>query len=292
MELKHLKTFQCVANFLNFSKAAEVLNFSQPTVSTQIQTLEQELNQKLFIHLGKKTYLTSAGKILKEYVDELFVMVDKIENHFNEMGEFFGHISIAAYETYCTINLPPVISKYLQDNKEVNLELYSCFTKEVIKGVKENDYDIGIVSGVVEYPGVMNIPIGVDRMEIVVSDKLYQKYTREEIFQECTYIKYRADAPDYDADIKAVLQKSGWIPKRQMEFRSLAAIKQAVLDGIGISIMTEDIVKAELKSGRIVSLTPPDINVMSKTSIIVLEEKAKLNEIESFILLLKKMWKM
>lgn len=72
MELRNLKTFQVVAECSNFTKAAEKLNFTQPTVTAQIQSLEKELNQLLFFRVGRTNHLTPAGKLLKKYTDELF----------------------------------------------------------------------------------------------------------------------------------------------------------------------------------------------------------------------------
>ena len=60
MELRQLKTFQTVATLLNFNRSAQVLNYSQSAVSTQIQLLEEELGVSLFDRLGKSVRLTEA----------------------------------------------------------------------------------------------------------------------------------------------------------------------------------------------------------------------------------------
>lgn len=67
MELRNLKTFQVVANELNMTKAAKILKYTQPTITLQIQVLERELNHSLFTRIGKKTFLTPAGKIKAAY---------------------------------------------------------------------------------------------------------------------------------------------------------------------------------------------------------------------------------
>ena len=97
MELRLLRTFQCVASCLNFSKAAEMLNFSQPTVSTQIQMLEEELGQKLFVHVGKKTYLTPEGTILKEDADRILCMAEEVSLKFQSMTNTTRILKIAAH---------------------------------------------------------------------------------------------------------------------------------------------------------------------------------------------------
>jgi DNA-binding transcriptional LysR family regulator len=65
MELRNLKTFQVVAEELNLTKAAKILGYTQPTLTLQIQALEKELQHTLLTRIGKKTFLTSAGKNLR-----------------------------------------------------------------------------------------------------------------------------------------------------------------------------------------------------------------------------------
>lgn len=291
MEIKELKTFQYVADYLNYSKAAEALNFSQPAVSSHIQSLEKQIGQKLFIHVGKKTYLTTAGKELKVYADEVLNLMGKIERHFSDVDGRVKSITIAAYETYCAINLPPIIFEYLKVYKDTNIILRSRYTQEVLKGIRENKYDIGVISGEATMPGVINIPMSAEKMAIIVGKKIYDQYSVKEILELFPYIKYKADAVFYSNDIEKTLLLSKWSPRKYMEFGSLQAIKQAVIAGIGVGIMSKDIVDEELKDGTIINITPKTVNIMSQTSLITLEEKIKLPEVEGFIQMAQEMWK-
>lgn len=82
MELRHLKTFQVVAEQLNLTKVAEQLGYSQPGITLQIKALEKELGRTLFARVGRQTYLTSAGKLLKTHVDRLFGVMHELEDDF------------------------------------------------------------------------------------------------------------------------------------------------------------------------------------------------------------------
>lgn len=290
MELKRLKTFQCVASTLNFSRAAELLNFSQPTVSTQIQLLEDELEQKLFVHVGKKTYLTPAGEILKKEVDRLFYVTDEIEEKFKNMSSMIKVVKVAAHESFYSLNLPVVINAYLKEMELVNLELRSTSTNKVIEGIKTNRYDIGIISGTIAHAGVNCIPIDVTKVEIVVSKELADRYTLEEIVNQYPYIQYRTSAMQYSVDMNKALSKSNIIPKRVMKFESLVAIREAVKAGIGYAVFSRDNVTNELESGVIKTITPKDVRVESITSAICLEGNEGRDEIKEFIRILKKMW--
>lgn len=290
MELKNLRTFQCAANYLNFSKAAEALNFSQPTVSTQIQALEEELGQKLFVHVGKKTYLSPGGAILKEKVEKLLGVVDEIDVKFKAMADTYKIIKVAAHESFCNLWLPEVINKYLKTTEKVDIDLYACSTNAVIDGVRKNEYDIGIISGEVNYAGVNCVPVDSTEVDVMVSGELAEKYSLAEIVEKYPYIRYRADAMQYSMDLAQTLQKSNITPKRTMKFGSIGAISKAVQAGIGYTVISRDNVVNEINSGKIVVVTPKGIKVSSLTSAICIEDNQEKPEIKEFISILQKVW--
>lgn len=291
MEIKMLKTFQCVANYLNYSKAAEMLNFSQPTISMHIQILEEELGQKLFVHVGKRTYLTPQGKLLKRDADRLLAMVDDIENKFQTMANENKVIKIAAHESFCNLNLPNVICSYLKTFSNVDVELHSEDTNQVINDIRENTYDVGIISGEAFYAGVCCISVDDTDVKILVKSDIAQSNTLQEIVQKYPYIRYRADAVQYSMDIEQVLIQSHVVPKHAMEFANLMAIRQAIQEGLGYSVMSVDNVQQELDRGILSIVTPKGVNVTSRTSAICLEDNIEREEVKAFIQLLKEIWK-
>ena len=80
MEIRQLEYFLVLCNELHFTKAAEKLNISQPTLSHQIKVLENELGIPLFDRLGKKIAITDAGKILHEQCTYIFRAIDNTKN--------------------------------------------------------------------------------------------------------------------------------------------------------------------------------------------------------------------
>ena len=79
MDLRNLKTFHVVSTYLNFTKAAQILNYSQPTISQQIKALEEELGHILINRIGKKMFLSQVGKIVKEHTNQLFGIIEEME---------------------------------------------------------------------------------------------------------------------------------------------------------------------------------------------------------------------
>ncbi len=290
MELRLLRTFQCVAGCLNFSRAAELLNFSQPTVSTQIQMLEEELGQKLFVHVGKKTYLTPEGAILKKDADNILGMAEEISAKFQSMTNTTRLLKIAAHESFCNLNLPKTINAYLQNMEKVNIDLTSVCTNEVINGIRKNQYDIGIISGDVDYAGVECLTFDATRVEMIVAPELAEQYTLGEIVEKFPYFRYRADAMQYSLDLNQVLVKGGIVPQNVMKFGSLMAIKEAVKSGLGYTVITRDNVEKELKNKELSVITPSDVEVLSMTSAVFLADSREREEVKEFIRILKEVW--
>ncbi|PGZ91668.1 LysR family transcriptional regulator [Bacillus sp. AFS029533] len=289
MELRHLKSFKFVAEHLNFTKAAQQLNFTQPAVTAQIQTLEQELKRELFIRIGKKTFLTPEGEILKTYADQLFSIVEEIQSSFAELSNSSESVTIAAGESYCTNYFPYVISEYLKLYPHVQIKLISCKRDEVIKGVESKKYDIGIISGELSKNGFSNIVIAEEDIVLVASKDLYDNYPEDQLLTKFPLIKYRDDGY-YESMIEKYLRQLKLSQQNVIEFGSLDGIKKAVLNNIGVGLGTNGCIKKEISNGDLIPILVTNKKVKIKTSIISLKEKENLVIIQSFINLIQKNW--
>lgn len=289
MELRNLKTFQLAAEYLNFTKAAQELNFTQPTVTAQIQALEQELNQQLFMRVGKKTFLTPAGEILKHYTDQIFGLIAEIESALAELSLPQGKISIAASETFCTHYFPPILSHFMKAHPNIQIKLISCHTPQVIEGITRNEFDIGIISGTLQKSGITSLLIAEEEMLLIVSKQLYNKYSVEELIHEFPFIKYQIDGA-FEETMQKFMQTANFNPTKVIDFNSLEAIKRAVLNHVGIGLISENLVKKEILDGELVSLPLTKNPVKINTSLITLEEKSKIASIKSFIDVVQTMW--
>lgn len=290
MELRNLKTFQLAAKYLNFTKAAQELNFTQPTVTAQIQALEQELKQELFMRVGKKTFLTPAGEILKHYTDQIFQLIEETEAALAKLAHSHGKITIAASETYCTHYFPPILSEYMKMNPNVQLKLISCHSPQVIEGVIDNRFDIGIITGTLDKKGITNLIIEVEDMVFIVSKQLYKKYSIEQILKQFPFIKYRIVGV-YAERMREYIESAGLTPARVIEVSSLEAVKQAVLNQVGYGLTSNNLARKEIASGELVAVPLAKKPIRLETSLLTMEEKTKLPVIKSFIELVQTMWK-
>lgn len=288
MELKHLKTFLYVSRCLNFTKAAEQLNYSQPAVTAQIQALEQELKQTFFFHVGKQTYLTPAGTLLQSYAEQVFAVIDNMQQTFRMLGRPYGSLSIAAYETFCSAYFPAILSEFVRQYPEVEIKLYSHVTNEVIRGVLANEYDMGIISGTFQHPELKNVVIAEENLVLVVSEQIAEQYAGPNLLQDLPFLKYRIDGPFHDT-MRQFLAGANLAPKSVIEFDSLEAIKQAAIKRLGIALISENLVKKEIEQ-KILRCVYQNGRIKIITSLIMLRDKADWSTAKAFQKLLQSMW--
>lgn len=289
MELRHLKTFAIAAEHLNFTRAAEILNFTQPTVSSQIQALEQELGQSLFFRINKRLSLTPAGKKLQAHANDLLSIVQKIEDEFAELAQPNGNLVIAAAEVYCTEYLLPITTEYIKNHPNVNIEILSRQTSNVIKGVRNKEYDIGIISGEIQDNTISNTLLEEEELLLVVSKALHEKYPIDRLLTELPFMKFRADS-DFQKKMDIFIDKLPFVPNKTILVESEKAIKRGIIQQKGLGIMSSSYVKKDLEEGKLVALRLFDEKVIVKTSLITLQENLQLNTLRSLCEMIQFVW--
>lgn len=291
MELRNLKTFRVAAQLLNFTKAAKELNFSQPTVTAQIRMLEKEIGQPLFFRIGKRTYLTSQGRIVKDYADQIFAMLEKMHQELAEQNEPApGKLTIAASETFCTYYFPSIIRKFLGVSPEMRIRLVSCQSNEVISGIENNAYDIGIISGSLQKSGITSIVISEEEdLIMIVSRKLHNKYTVDKLLSQFPFIRYEIAGP-FDRQIQRYINDAGISPGKIIESSSLEAVKSTVMKDIGIGLISRNLVSQELSDHELYEIVLNKQPVKIQTSLIIATSKLMNEQTMNLIRIIQQNW--
>src|SRR5690606_25171163 len=108
VEIRQLTTFHTLATTVNFSRAAEALNYVPSNVTMQITALEEELNVRLFDRLGKQLVLTTAGKHFLTHVQDILNKLEEARSSVHDNEILSGTITISANEVVCAYRLPEV----------------------------------------------------------------------------------------------------------------------------------------------------------------------------------------
>ena len=160
MEIRVLKYFLAVAREQSFSKAAETLFLSQPTLSRQLKDLEDELGKQLFIRGSKKITLTEEGMILRKRAEEIVELVDKAEQEVKLTDEnISGTIYIGAGETHAIRLIARTADKLIEQYPNIRYNFYSADGVDVSERLDKGLIDFGILFEPMDISRYDSIPI-------------------------------------------------------------------------------------------------------------------------------------
>lgn len=252
MEIKHLKTFSLVAKTESFSAASKILGYAQPTVTTHIQTLERELNVKLFERLGHTIKLTQQGKRLLYYSENILRYSSEAIEDLSSSDLITGKIIIGANESFSVSRLPIVFKHFLSLYPDVEINLKFGSVNEIHDQLQNNSVDIAFfLTREVSFPELV--------IENLLAEQLVVIAAPEHSFscKDSTTIK------DFDKQILILTQKNCTFrmmidtlinqahihPHSLIETNNIEAIKQLVISGLGISIVPRISVINEIEQG-------------------------------------------
>lgn len=288
MELRNLKTFQIVAEELSITKAAKRLKYTQPTITLQIQSLEKKLNHTLLTRIGKKTFLTSAGKKLKDHVDNLFALVDEIKTDMEALHGPSGILTIAASEYYCTHHLPSLLKTYSELYPEVRLNLLPLNSAYATQSVKDRVADIAIIASECHENYLNEIFLEEEQTQLVISSEIGKGKSLQEILLHYPFVSYNDDC-SYSPIINQYFKEIDTTPISTIICGgSDETIKRAVLNGTGYAILGENAIKKEVNDGLIMILQK--ISNPIRTYSINLKVRSEEPNIQAFNDLLQNAW--
>ncbi|ULL16171.1 LysR family transcriptional regulator [Paenibacillus sp. H1-7] len=169
MELRQLEYFIAVCEELHFTRAAENIGISQPTLSQQIRSLEDELNIPLFDRVGKKIALTEAGKILYDQSIQIIRNLQNVKDAISELQSYQrGSLRIGTLPSDLDYRISALLVDFYHEFPKLQLTVRSSV--EIVEQVLENEVDIGI--GIMPYPDdrLVRIPICTEEYVLVVSE--------------------------------------------------------------------------------------------------------------------------
>lgn len=142
MELRNIKSFIKVAEFENFSKAAEVLGYAQSTVTTQIQQLEEELGVDLFDRIGKKISLSDKGRSFLLYANQIAKLESESIETISQTCVPRGILRIGILESIASSFFPLLLEEYLKTYPEVSVEVSVGTTLELFPQLEKGLLDL------------------------------------------------------------------------------------------------------------------------------------------------------
>ncbi|SMG55265.1 LysR family transcriptional regulator [Paenibacillus aquistagni] len=170
MELKQLEYFMTLSQELHFTRAAEKLGITQPSLSQQIRLLEHEVGMPLFDRVGKKTMLTEAGRALLHHGYNVFHELSQARAVISELqGLKRGTLKIGALLTVVNYLLPPTVMGFHNSYPNVELSVLGLRTGDIYNGLLQNELDLGIVFLPMEHEDLETIPLYKENLALAVA---------------------------------------------------------------------------------------------------------------------------
>ncbi|WP_414698086.1 LysR family transcriptional regulator [Peptacetobacter sp. AB845] len=163
MNLYHLKYFVTLAHLEHYTKAAEQLSITQPSLSHAIASLEKEINIRLFEKDGRNIVLTRAGKNFLTDIEKALALIDESINsiHLSEIGE--GYIDIAFHKNMIASFIPDLARKFLNEHTGEKIDFKFHYdaesTEDLVKGLYSKDFDFIFCSKCVNDKHLEYIPV-------------------------------------------------------------------------------------------------------------------------------------
>lgn len=175
MNLYHLKYFVTLAHLEHYTKAAEQLSITQPSLSHAIASLEREINIHLFEKEGRNIVLTRAGKNFLTDIEKALALIDESINsiHLSEIGE--GCIDIAFHKNMAASFIPDLARKFLNEHTGKKIDFKFHFdaesTEELIKGLYSKNFDFVFCSNRINEKNIEYIPVFRQKAVLIVPNE-------------------------------------------------------------------------------------------------------------------------
>jgi len=256
LTLQQLRLFESVSRLGSYTRAAEELFITQPAVSIQIKRLEAQVGLPLFEQVGKKTFPTAAGKTVYAASLDIINRVKDLKNSIEELkGTVKGTLQMSVVTT-AKYFLPNLLGSFLQQYPDVEPKLKFTNRARVIERLINNDDDFVVMGQVPKdinleaYPFLNNILGVVAYNYHPLSNK--KNITLEELVKQRFLIREAGSGTRYVFD--QLLQKHGLSIEPYMELGSSEALKQAVMAGLGIAVLSLHSVQLEREVNKLTIL--------------------------------------
>lgn len=286
MNLHQLRIFHTVARLGSFSRAAEELHISQPSVSIQVADLERSLEVDLFEQLGKRIYLTEAGRVLEEYARRILNLAEEAEAAVADVkGMHRGRLVIGASTTPGTYILPKIIGRYQERFPQITVTLEISNTRRIQERLLRNELDVGVVGWEINSHNLTVEPFQEDELVLVVPPShplASEGMVSAKVLRDHRLVLRERGSGTREA-FEAALREAGLTLTPSMELGSSEAIKEAVAAGVGIAILSRHAITGEVTAGRLATVPLVDLTISRRFYVVLHRDKHVGKALKAFL---------
>ena len=291
--LQQLRILKAVASEKSFTRAAEILYVSQPSLRKQIKILETRLGVILFNRENSTISLTEAGKVFLQYSERILALCEESCRALNDVknGDR-GNLTVGASQTIGTYLMPRVLALFAQNYPQINIQVQVDSTRMIAKNVVNREIDIAVVGGDVpeELKKNFNIENFVEDELILIVPKSHpfalkkQKKINKDDLYHLNFITLNSTST-IRKFIDNILIQNGIETKQFniiMQLNSIEGIKTAVSLGLGAAFVSSSAIEKEIKLKTVEIITIENIRITRRLSIITNRQCYKSKALEFF----------
>ena len=236
--LNQLRIFLKVVQNQSVTKASEELHLTQPAVSIQLKNFQDQFEIPLTEVVGRKIYVTDFGKEIAEAAAQILEQVNTIDyKTLAYKGQLFGKIKISVVSTGKYV-MPYFLADFLKMHPGVELEMDVTNKNKVVNSLENNDVDFALVSILPDKMKVEKIDLMQNKLFLVGNsdEKIQPKKSTEDLLIN-TPLLFREKGSGTRQIMERFINQNNITINKRMELTSNEAIKQAILAGLGYSIM-------------------------------------------------------
>jgi LysR family transcriptional activator of glutamate synthase operon len=258
MEIWQLRTFQVVAETLNFTRAAERLKMTQSAVSHQMKALETELGESLFVRARRGVKLSGAGQAMLEHAQRILEEVDALRQHVaGRRHGPTGRVRAAAATQAFAYLFAPLCEAFIHHHPGIDVSFITAgSTAQTVASIQSGEAHVGIASLPVAPPALAVTELFSDELLAVVPSAhplarhkvVAPARLRGEpvvLFESGSSIRHLTDG---------FMKKARWAPRVALESNDMTFVKLMVAHGRGISFLPPWAVREEVLGGRLAVL--------------------------------------
>lgn len=264
-QLPHLETFAEAAERGSFTAAGKALGMTQAAISQRIHGLEERLGVPLFDRQGGHVLLTDAGHRLHGYAQRILALHrEAIEELTGKRATLAGELALAASSVPGEHLLPDLLTVFRERHPHVQVRATVTDSRQVLQQVEQGQAHLGLVGGKTDSPHLEYRAFATDELAVVVPAKhplaRRKRLTVEQLYEQPLILREPGSGSRWC--LEQALAKAGRTANGlqvALELGSNEAIKEAVLRGLGLAILSTQTIKQEIASGTLHALPVADL---------------------------------
>ncbi|MDT0688799.1 LysR family transcriptional regulator [Salegentibacter sp. F188] len=272
--LHQLKIFLTVSRTLSVTRASKELHMSQPAVSMQLRNFQEQFDIPLTEIIGRKIHITDFGKEIATAAEYILKEVEAINmKNFAYQNQLVGRLKIAVVSTGKYV-MPYFLSAFMRAHPGVNLSLDVTNKNSVVENLENNEIDFALVSVLPDHLQIESIGLMENKLFLVGGreQELKLAHHSREVFREIPLI-YREQGSGTRHVMESFMKQHNLPILKKMELTSNEAVKQAVIAGLGYSVVPIIGIKNELRNGDLEIIPVGGFPIKSNWQIIWMKGK-------------------